>query len=407
MSTTLDTGRFHTLLAPLDGPNPCGADVRHEPEFDALKATRRVADAKGVALVEDMRQAAERKGAPASLATFVGVPSTVGEWASAEQQASAILTNQSKDLQVAVWLTEALAHQHGFDGAAAGLMIVRCLLEQYWDTLYPAADPQEHDPFDFRRSTLEWIDDLVPKVLKTTPLVGAGLNFGQIHFDVAETRGGLEGWPSLDELQAAVMASPADERNRCVASIKACAAELQSLDTAANSFFNGGVSFGTLSRLLEDCERILAFDAAESASGSSAHTLSPTSSPAVPLATVNLDVDGVWEKALQLVATGQLEGLRLAQDQIDRSRSGRERFLRQLTLAELCMQAGVHSLAFPLFDELGRTIDDRRLDEWEEPALIHRIWKGLAASCERLVKSRPELGTRYQEAVSRSERRPA
>ena len=48
-------------------------------------------------------------------------------------------TNQSKDLQLAVWLLDVQTHANGFAGAAIGVRLVRELMERYWDNLYPAA----------------------------------------------------------------------------------------------------------------------------------------------------------------------------------------------------------------------------------------------------------------------------
>jgi type VI secretion system protein ImpA len=58
-------------------------------------------------------------------------------WPAVVRACEQTLTTQSKDLQLAAWLTEALARIDGFAGLQAGLQLIRGLLERYWDTLHP------------------------------------------------------------------------------------------------------------------------------------------------------------------------------------------------------------------------------------------------------------------------------
>jgi hypothetical protein len=108
--------------------------------------------------------------------------------------------------------------------------------------------------------------------------------------------------------------------------------------------------------------------------------------------------DGIWDRALQLAMQGQLEGLRLAQDHIEAAPSGRERFLRQLQLSELCIQAGMHAFAYPILDDLAKIIDGRDLVTWEDQDVIRRTWSGLATVCRPLARLRPESVAREAEA---------
>jgi len=47
------------------------------------------------------------------------------------------IAKKSKDLQVAAWLVEALVRRDGFAGLIEGLALIRGLIENFWDTLYP------------------------------------------------------------------------------------------------------------------------------------------------------------------------------------------------------------------------------------------------------------------------------
>ena len=51
-----------------------------------------------------------------------------------------ILAEESKDLEIACYLIEALVRMHGFAGLHEGFRLCRLLVEHYWDELYPRPD---------------------------------------------------------------------------------------------------------------------------------------------------------------------------------------------------------------------------------------------------------------------------
>ena len=52
------------------------------------------------------------------------------------------LSEQSKDLEVAAWLVEAMLRLNGFAGMASAFQLMNGLIEQYWQTLYPLPDEE-------------------------------------------------------------------------------------------------------------------------------------------------------------------------------------------------------------------------------------------------------------------------
>jgi hypothetical protein len=111
--------------------------------------------------------------------------------------------------------------------------------------------------------------------------------------------------------------------------------------------------------------------------------------------------DQLWAEALTLTRDSKVDGLRLVQSHLSGATSGRDTFLRQLQLAELSLEAGVYSLGFPVFDELARTIDTRKLEEWEDRALIVRVFQGLARCCALLKTQNPATAAREAEMLDR------
>jgi type VI secretion system protein ImpA len=59
------------------------------------------------------------------------------DYDTAEMLGQTLLSSRSKDLQVAVFYTEALVHKYGFAGLRQSVELVQGLLEKYWDNLHP------------------------------------------------------------------------------------------------------------------------------------------------------------------------------------------------------------------------------------------------------------------------------
>jgi len=139
---------IEALLAPISGDNPSGEDMLFSSEIDVLKEARRFDDA---TLAQGEWEQEIKKA----------------DWSKVEAIALDVLTNKSKDIQFAVWLLEALTQQYQFEGVSQGLLIVRRLLETFWDTLYPAI---EDNDLSYRAAPLEWLNNNYPSVIYSLPL---------------------------------------------------------------------------------------------------------------------------------------------------------------------------------------------------------------------------------------------
>jgi type VI secretion system protein ImpA len=115
------------VLAPIPGDVPVGLDLREDRAADALYT--RLRDARADA------RTAERAQDNAE-GDYVVPP----EWRTIRDLATEALTQHSKDLEIAGWLTEALLRSDGLRGLVAGLEVMRGLVDQYWENLYPLAD---------------------------------------------------------------------------------------------------------------------------------------------------------------------------------------------------------------------------------------------------------------------------
>lgn len=76
-----------------------------------------------------------------------------------------VLKNTSKDLHIAVILTEALANRYGISGLTEGVHLVVDMCEKFWSSIHPN---NSNDP-DARLSSFIWMNDKLSDVmLKTT-----------------------------------------------------------------------------------------------------------------------------------------------------------------------------------------------------------------------------------------------
>jgi type VI secretion system protein ImpA len=116
-----------SLVRAFEGGNPAGNDIRRDSSpsspYHAVKTARQSA------------RAAERN----SVFDHGNNEADV-HWRKVLELAPEILANQAKDLEIASWYVEALVRCHGFRGLRDGLRLVRQLIEQFWDALYPLPD---------------------------------------------------------------------------------------------------------------------------------------------------------------------------------------------------------------------------------------------------------------------------
>jgi type VI secretion system protein ImpA len=65
---------------------------------------------------------------------------TPDEWQTVADAATELIATQSKDLESAAWLAEALLRLEGFVGLRDAFNLIQGLVENFWEQLYPAAD---------------------------------------------------------------------------------------------------------------------------------------------------------------------------------------------------------------------------------------------------------------------------
>jgi len=234
------------LLTPIAGDNPSGASLRYDPVYDQIKDARRQDDTgpQGDWLrerkVADYRQVADLAGKA--------------------------LAERSKDLQLAVWLTEAALHREKFPGLQQGLDLLRSLLEQFWDTLYPEIEDDDLEP---RIVLLSWVGERLVDPVRFTPITTGGLSLH--HYKESRTVGSeedaaqsetkqqarqkaiAEGRTTIEDFDKDAASTSTAQYEAWVAAMDACLASIQSLGSLCDEKFgNDAPSFVPLRSAIEE-----------------------------------------------------------------------------------------------------------------------------------------------------------
>jgi type VI secretion system protein ImpA len=135
------------LLSPIPGETPSGVDLRYSGIYDEIKEARRADDN-----LNQGEWKTELKVADFRKVIGLAVPA---------------LSEKTKDIQIGVWLTEALIRQHGFVGLRDALKLLAGLQENFWETLYPEIEDGDQEA---RANAITWLDTQGTQAVKSPPI---------------------------------------------------------------------------------------------------------------------------------------------------------------------------------------------------------------------------------------------
>jgi type VI secretion system protein ImpA len=236
------------LLNPIAGDNPSGKSLRYDPVYDKIREARREED---VLPQGDWSREVKKADYPQVI-----------------KLATEALSTKSKDLQVAAWLTEGLLFKEHLPGLRDGLDLIRGLLENFWDTLYPEI---EDDDLEFRAAPIAWIGSKLDAAVRRLPLTKSKLDLLKYQ---ESRRIGYEADAASNEAKAAARAAAiadkqctAEEFDEAVrvtgdayyeklaANIVAVQESIQALETLTDSKFGREApNFANLRTALEELQ---------------------------------------------------------------------------------------------------------------------------------------------------------
>lgn len=140
MNLTPTGPKLDALLTPISAQAPAGTALRGTAVFHAIVRARQADDAS----LPMGQMPHELKRA---------------DWPAVQRLCTEVLSGQSKDLQLAVWLLEAQMQTQGLAGIAPGLQLCAALLDGFWEHLHP----QDHI---HRANLLRWVNRALLPTLK-------------------------------------------------------------------------------------------------------------------------------------------------------------------------------------------------------------------------------------------------
>jgi type VI secretion system protein ImpA len=217
------------LLAPMPGDNPAGPSARYDPVFSEIRVAREADD-------PSLPQGEWER------------PLKKADWPLVTKLCIQTLSERSKDLQIAAWLTEAWIHLYQVDGLRAGIRLVQGLLDAHWDGVHPRQS--DDGDYEARVAPLAWLNETLPLTLR--------LNVGLLPWpDRKPAFISLEDWtkaplvaqpkpdgddepnpaatPSRDELMLVGAASAAPQLLQLRQALARAAAEWKALDALIDS----------------------------------------------------------------------------------------------------------------------------------------------------------------------------
>ena len=245
MSDILDDLSLSALRAPIDGG--AGEDLSFSSLFDQIKEARR-ADADYLTQGDwqtDLKQA---------------------DWEQVIQLAAAGLTEQSKDLMLVAWLSEGLANRKHFPGIRFSLAVAQALLEDFWETLYPALD----EGVEERATRLAWLTTTLTQVVRTLPIT-QGQHYSLHKYEESRQVENLarlnpsamhqaleEGKINAELFQRSVVLTDTDHLHQRHAQISDCLAACHQLQATANAVFeHDAPSFLALDDVLVNARQLV------------------------------------------------------------------------------------------------------------------------------------------------------
>lgn len=386
---------IESILTPIEGENPAGENLRYTPTYDAIQEARREDD--------DLDRGEWDREVKTA------------DWNAVRQLTVEALTEKTKDIQIAVWMLEALIRTEGYKGLEIGLKVISGLLETFWDHVYPEI---EDDDMDYRIGPLEFMNDKLWFSIKQVPLTdpAAGGGFGWIQWQEATEVGTddeaiAEGKLGIEEFEKAVNRSSKAFYAELDNQVGQCLEAFTRFDNLLDEKFGSEAPrTADFKQALEECQRFIAktlkqkkeldpdpepeeatddadFQLTQSTEetespnyggGGETSTVAPVSAAVQGQIVVGMISDtepheaAVWNSSLKALKS---QGIKNALDILFSAScsvsSVRSKNRYRLLMAKLCLQAERHDLARPIAEELNTLLEELGLERWESP-----VWVG-------------------------------
>ena len=208
----------NSLLTAVSDDAPCGENLEYDSAFT------------------EMNQAAEERSEQQMGESVI--EAQPADWRTVRKLAEE-LCGRTKDLRVGVLLTRALVHTAGPVGLADGLAFLRGLVEQHWDGLHPALDPEDDNDPTMRVNVLATLidDAAMLRPIHLCPIVESKAmgRFSLRDIEIARgdlIPGGSEEPPNTTVIDAAFMDAPIEDLQGTAEALAQSIEHVKSLEAA-------------------------------------------------------------------------------------------------------------------------------------------------------------------------------
>jgi len=249
---------LEALMQPISEENPSGESLQYSGLYDEIREARR-AD-------ENLAQGEWQ------------IELKVADYRQVINLAIPALEKQTKDLQIAAWLSESLVKQYGFAGLRDSLKLLNGFQENFWETVFPEIDEGD---MEGRANAVEWMDTQAAFAAKSVVITGGeGYTFFDYEdskrFDIPENIATLD---SNDQLKYQQLQAQAEKENRVTGDrwrkakaasrrafyealsfvLEECSTEFKELNRIAEEKFDRNQTPGTtnLNKVLDDVQTLV------------------------------------------------------------------------------------------------------------------------------------------------------
>lgn len=240
----------HLTKPLISSRTPCGDDLTFSEDFDEILEARRHDDPT-ISQGEWVTQIKE------------------ADWREVVRISERLLSEKSKDLRIAAWLTEALCKTEGLYGLADGYSLTFRLCSVFWDDIHPLPEDGEMEQ---RAGILDWLAQNTARLIRETPVTKSDKGtFSLIDLESARaTAKRMEQNPrdseailnaattTLDNFEASVRDTPGEEFVRTARAAKTLRRTIENLNRLLDERMGAHApSFGSSFEALEEVDAFL------------------------------------------------------------------------------------------------------------------------------------------------------
>lgn len=248
MVDTVNGTFLRPLLDGVSDKSPCGEDLEYDPEFIEIEKTA--------------------QGKPEQQIGTTVIPAQQADWREVENK-SIDLFKRTKDLRIAVYLTQALVHNKGLVGLKDGLLLIKGLLDQYWDEVHPRLDPSEDNDPTLRINSIAALCDAETMLKGIREAVLADSNvFGRFTLRDIQYAGGKtpvpsrmeETVPEMTTINAAFMDTNVEDLQALESTLLLSIEAVADIDTFLLDKLGTeqAADFSTLTHILNEARQVIA-----------------------------------------------------------------------------------------------------------------------------------------------------